>query len=479
MEGRNGSPAGEPREVGSIGRMRRRVREALRKTFRSLGSRNFRLYFAGQLVSVTGTWMHAVAVAWLVLRLTGSGVALGVEMALAFGPMLLFGAWGGVLADRVDKRRLLIAAQMVLAVLALVLWGLTATDVVTLWMVYVVSFLGGVVNAIDNPTRQAFYVEMVGREDLPNAVSLNSAVFTGTRIVGPALAGVLITAFDVAPVFLINGLSYLAVFTGLLAMREAELRRTPPVRRGRGQLRAGVLYVWSTPELRIPLLVMAAVFTFSFNFTVLLPLMAERVFEGDAGTFGGLLSAMGLGSFAGALAAANRVRQGIRGLGVWGVALGLASVLVGLAPTLTLEFVLLVPLGITAITFMITGNSTLQLTAVPEMRGRVMALYSVVFLGSTPIGAPLAGWMAEWLGARWSLAFGGLVASVVGVLALSRSRRVAEVPTVEPAGADAEARPAASPAPTGPVPEGRRVPGFVTGGSLRLGPGDRRRRAGD
>lgn len=459
--------------------MRRRVREALRQTFRSLRSRNFRLYFVGQLVSVTGTWMHAVAAAWLVLRLTGSGVALGVEMALAFGPMLLFGAWGGVVADRVDKRRLLIGAQAILAALALVLWGLTAAGIVTLWMVYAVSFLGGVVNAIDNPTRQAFYVEMVGREDLTNAVSLNSAVFTGTRIVGPALAGVLITAIDIAPVFLVNGLSYLAVLAGLVAMREGELHRTRPLRRGRGQLREGVMYVWRTPGLRTPLLVMAVVFTFSFNFTVLLPLMAERVYGGDAGTFGGLLSAMGLGSFAGALAAANRVRQGTRGLGVWGIALGVASVLVGFAPTLALEVVMLVPLGITAITFMITGNSTLQLTAAPEMRGRVMALYSVVFLGSTPIGAPLAGWMGEWLGARWSLALGGLVAAGVGVFALSGSRRSADVPAADAAGEGIEAGPAELQEPAEPVPEGRPVPGFVTGRSVRLGPGERRERPGD
>lgn len=459
--------------------MMRRAREALRRTFRSLRSRNFRLYFAGQLVSVTGTWMHALAAAWLVLRLTGSGVALGVGMALAFGPILLFGAWGGVLADRFDKRRLLIAAQSVLAVLALVLWGLTATGIVTLWAIYLVSFLGGVMNAVDNPTRQAFYVELVGREELTNAVSLNSAVFTGTRIVGPALAGVLINAVDIAPVFLINGLSYLGVLAGLLAMREGELHRMSPVRRGRGQLREGIAYVWHTAELRSPLLVMAVVFTFSFNFTVLLPLMAERVYGGDAGTFGGLLAAMGLGSFAGALAAANRVRQGTRALGVWGVALGGASVLVGFAPTLATEIAMLIPLGITAITFMITGNSTLQLTAAPEMRGRVMALYSVVFLGSTPIGAPLAGWMAEWLGARWSLALGGLAASAVGLVALSYSRRAAEVAGAVPVGEEARASPVGPPAAPETGPEGRLVPGFVTGRSVRLGPAEGRERFGN
>jgi MFS family permease len=408
---------------------------ALHRTFHAVHhSRNFRLFFLGQAVSVTGTWVQYVASSWLVLRLTGSGVALGVVTALSFAPVLVFGAWAGVLADRYDKRRILLGTQAAFAVLALALWGLVAADVVRLWMVYGVAFLQGVVTAVDTPARQSFFAEMVSVEQLPNAVSLNSAVMTGTRIVGPAIAGLLIAGAGLDVCFLVNGLSYLAVIGGLLAMRPEELHRAPAPRDG-GGLRAGLRYVWTTPELRTPLVVMAVIFTLSFNFQVLMPLLAERSFHGDARTLGWLLSFMGIGSLVGALGMARGARPNPVRLMRSAAALGALSIAAAAMPSLPTELATLVVLGFVSIVFMITANTTLQLTARPEMRGRVMALYSVVFLGGTPIGAPIAGWTAELLGPRWGLALGGLVAVGVGLVGLRALRHRAGVRALEPAAA--------------------------------------------
>ncbi len=407
---------------------------AVHRTFHSVShSRNFRLFFAGQLVSVTGTWMQMVASGWLVLQITGSGVALGVQAALGFGPLLVLGPWGGLLADRGDKRSILIATQSAFAALALVLWGLVAAGVVELWMVYVLSLLQGVVTAIDMPARQSFYAEMVGQKDLTNAVSLNSAVMTGTRIVGPALAGLLIAGVGLAFCFLFNGISYLAVIGALWAMRPDELHRTGAPEPRRGQLREGLAYVWRTPALRLPLLWMAAIFTFSFNFSVLFPLMAEGEFHGDAGTFGLLLSVMGVGSLAGALVMARQQRPNPRRLAFAAVGFGAVTMVAAAAPGLPSELTVLVPLGFVSMVFMITGNSTLQLTSVPEMRGRVMALYGMVFLGGTPIGAPIGGWVGETFGPRAGLAVGGVVAiatGLAGIISLARRRASHPVATV-------------------------------------------------
>lgn len=414
-----------------------RIGRAVHRTFHAVShSRNFRLFFFGQIVSVTGTWVQYVASAWLVLRLTGSGVALGLMSALNFAPVLVLGAWAGVLADRHDKRRILLGTQMAFAILALTLWGLVAADVVRLWMVYALSLLQGIVTAVDTPARQSFFAEMVGPEHLTNAVSLNSAVMTGTRIVGPAIAGGLIAGVGLDACFLVNGVSYLAVIGGLLAMRSEELHRAPVPRDG-GGLRAGLRYVWETPELRTPLVVMAAIFTFSFNFQVVLPLLASETFHGEAGTFSSLLALMGVGSLAGALAMARGTQPNAVRLMRSAVALGAASVVAAAMPTLPAALAAMVALGFVGIVFMITGNTTLQLTARPEMRGRVMALYSVVFLGGTPIGAPIAGWSAEVLGPRWGLALGGIAATAVGLLGLWALRRRGVVGAPEPAPARA------------------------------------------
>jgi MFS family permease len=404
-----------------------RVTAAVVRTFSSVrASRNFRLYLFGQTVSAIGTWMNFTASAWLVLQLTDSGTALGANVALYFVPMLVLGAYGGVLADRFDKRHILMLTQASYGVVALTLWGLVATDVVQLWMVYALSVASGIVTAIDNPSRQSFYIEMVGEEHVRNAVSLNSAAFTGSRIFGPAIAGVLIAKVGIATCFLIDGLSYAAVLVALFAMRAGELHPQKRSSRGRGHLVAGLKYVWATDQLRRPLIAMAVVFTVSFNFAVFVPLLAERTFDGDAGTFGALSALAGVGSFVGAIVMASRVAEPrMRDLAAWAVALGVALMLPGLAPTLWIAGATMVPMGFALMAFMITGNTMLQLNARPEARGRVMALYGIVFLGSTPIGAPIAGVVGEHLGPRVGFVLSGLVAGALGVALLAARRRAA------------------------------------------------------
>jgi MFS family permease len=375
--------------------------------------------------------MNFTASAWLVLQLTDSGTALGANVALYFLPVLLLGAYGGVLADRFDKRHILLITQATYGVVALTLWGLVALDVVQLWMVYALSLASGVVTAIDNPSRQSFYVEMVGEDHVRNAVSLNSAAFTGSRVIGPAVAGALIATVGIATCFLIDGLSYAAVLVALAAMRPSEMHPQRRTTRERGHLVAGLRYVWSTDALRRPLLAMAVVFTVSFNFAVFVPLLAERTFGGNAGTFGVLSALAGVGSFVGAIVMASRVPEpGMRDLSLWAVAAGVGLALPGLAPTLWLAGAAMVPMGFTIMAFMITGNTMLQLTSRPEARGRVMALYGIVFLGSTPIGAPIAGVIGEHLGARAGFVLSGLVAGTLGVALLAARRRRSVVPAL-------------------------------------------------
>ena len=395
-----------------------RVGLAFHRTVHAVGlSRNFRLFFVGQAISVSGTWMQMVAAAWLVLQLTGSGVALGIDTALGFGPMLFLGAFGGALADRHDKRRILIWTQVAFAALAVAFWSLVATGVVQVWMVYSLSLLQGIVTSIDQPTRQSFFAEMVEPRDLPNAVSLNSAVMTGTRIVGPALAGVLIATLGISWCFGLNAISYIAVIGALFAMRTSELRpnRAP---REAGAIREGLRYAWRTGELRRPLVLMSILFLFSFNYSVLMPLFAKGTFHGDAGTLGLILAVTGVGSLTGALFMAARPRPGERPLALAAVGVGIVTTVVAFAPTLDVAVLMMVPLGVASIIFFVTANSTLQLTARPEMRGRVMALYGIVFLGTTPIGAPIAGWVGQHANPRIALAAGGVIALVTGLVGL-------------------------------------------------------------
>ncbi len=398
------------------------VGKATRHTFRSLRVRNYRLFFTGQLVSVSGTWMQQVAQSWLVITLTDSGTALGFTVALQFLPMLLFGMWGGVVADRFDKRRVLIAAQAVAAVLALTLWTLVVADVVQLWMVYVLAFALGLVQVVDMPTRQAFVTEMVGPDEVPNAVGLNSAMFNAGRLVGPAAAGVVISTAGVAPAFLVNAVSYVVVIAALRAMRPAELYRTAAVEgdggRRPGQIREGLRHVWRTPELRSPLILVAVVGTFGFNFAVVLPLLARDTLHGGATLYGLLTGVMAFGSLLGALFAASRARPTRPRLVGSGVAFGVLTLATAVAPNAATVAVLLVPVGVSVMLFLATANATLQLNSSPAMRGRVMAIYGLVFLGTTPIGGPLLGFVSEHWGARAGLALSGAASLVVALVAL-------------------------------------------------------------
>jgi MFS family permease len=402
-----------------------RLRASTRRTFQSLNtSRNFRLYLFGQAISASGTWINATATSWLVLQLTHSGVALGVNVALLFAPILVFGAWGGVLADKFDKRRILVWTQTAFAITAFGMFVVAANHP-HLWMVYVLSTVAGFITAIDNPTRQSFYVEIVGPNSVMNAVSLNSAAFTGARVIGPAIAGLLIVKYGTSICFLIDGISYLAVITALLMMRTAEMFPQERSTREHGLLKAGVLYVWRTDELRRPLILMTGVFTLSFNFAVLLPLVAKR-FNGNADALGLLSAMVGVGSLIGALTVANRDRTPtMHRLAIFSVATGAALVVSGVAPSLALAAVAMVPVGFTVMAFMITGNTLLQLHAKPQARGRVMALYGVVFLGSTPIGGPISGWVGQHWGAGAGLAGGGAAAMLFGLIALWQRERMA------------------------------------------------------
>ena len=409
-----------------------RVGLAVHRTFHSLHTRNFRLYFIGQVVSVTGTWLNATASAWLVLRLSNSGFALGLNTALTFLPILLIGAFGGMLADRYDKRKILIVTQAAYAILALTLFVLAATDVAQLWMVYALSLGAGLVTALDNPTRQSFYMELVPEDDLTNAVSLNSAVFMGARIVGASAAALVITTIGLANCFLIDALSYVAVIGALLAMRTSDLHGRDERKTGeRGSVREGFRYVWNTPELRRPLVLMTIVFTFAFNWAVLLPLLAKHTFGGDAATFGIMSALTGAGAFAAALIMANRsssssAAPNFRRLSTWSVASGVALLFTAVAPTLGMAYLSMLPLGFTVMTFIITANSMMQLRSLPEYRGRVMALYGMVFLGSTPIGAVITGSLAEQLGARAGFVLGAASALIAGIGGLWwKSRRPA------------------------------------------------------
>jgi MFS family permease len=418
-----------------------RLRRVADTTFRSLRVRNYRLYFTGQIISVSGTWMQSVALGWLVVHYLAPagqrGVDIGITLALQFLPMLLFGAWGGLVADRVDRRRLLFATQVSAGALALVLGLLVlvgpgpAGDA-HLWEVYLLSLLVGVVNMFDNPARQSFVIEMVGRKDLPNAVSLNSIVMNGARVIGPAVGGVLIATVGLSACFLVNAASYVAVIVALMLMRRADLHPVQRVARAKGQLRAGVRYAWRTPNLRDPLLLVFVVGLLAYNFTVILPLFAQETFHGGAGTFALLTSLMAGGAVVGGLIVANRGRPNIHRLTGVGIAFGVMIGAVAVSPTLVVAGVLLVFMGALSIAFIATANSTIQLQVEPTMRGRVMALYAIGFLGTTPIGAPLVGWISQTSSPRVALLVGAVATVTASTLILFRHRyehrRVAAMP---------------------------------------------------
>jgi MFS family permease len=434
------------------------VSVALRRSFASLSVPNYRRYFTGQVISISGNWMQIVAEMWLVVQLTGNGVSVGLTAALQFLPVLVFGVWGGVLADRMPKRRLLMFTQTAMAVPALTLWALTVGGAVEVWMVYALVLVRGAVTAIDNPARQSFVSEIVGGDRVVNAVALNSLYVHTARIVGPAAAGGVIALLGVGPCFALNALSFGAMLLALRRMDPEQLQPAPIVARARGQLRSALAHVRATPALWIPLAMMVAIGTFSYNFQVLLPLLADFTWNGTATTYALLTSAMGIGSVAGALTQSARGRVGPGLLVGAATALGTFELLAAAAPTLPLQIAALIPLGAATVTFSSGVNSSLQLSADPEMRGRVMALYAVVFIGSTPIGAPLAGWLSEVSGPRAGMLLGAVVALGAGATAAAgyaRARRRAAAGAHGPtsrAAPVAERRPGAHPAPR-PQPE--------------------------
>lgn len=379
-----------------------------RSTFRSLRHRNFRLFFVGQLISQTGTWLSMVTQTLLVLRLTDSGVALGLLMAFQFGPMLILGAWAGAVADRADKRRLLIAVQGLAMAQSLVLGVVVLSGWATVPVIYGLASIRGILNAFDNPVRRSFVVEMVPPVDLPNAVSLNSAVMTGSRVLGPAAAGALVLTVGYGWPFIIDGLSYLAVIAGLAMIRPTELFSTPPTPAGKGQVREGLRYIRAEPYLFVPLVMMALIGTFAFNFQVTVPILVSGPLGGGTGAFTALFSVLSLGSLAGALATARRTEVTPRHLVHAATGFGVTMALLAISPTLLLSFPAAVLLGLASIAFMTSCTAIVQLLAGARYRGRVLAIQSMVFLGSTPIGGPIVGWITDTAGPRAGIAVGAV-----------------------------------------------------------------------
>jgi len=386
-------------------------------SFPALGIRNYRLFASGQLVSVTGTWMQRVAQDWLVLELTSSGTALGIVTALQFGPSLLLSPFGGVLADRGNKRKLLIATQTAIALLALLLGLLDLSGAVRLWQVYLVALVLGVVAAIDMPVRQSFVVEMVGPGELSNAVALNSAIFNSGRILGPALSGFLITVAGTGWSFLANAASTVAVLAGLLLMRTGDLFPSPPVERARGQLREAVRYVRRRPELMLPMLLVFVIGTFGLSFQITLALVAREVFHRSAQSYGFLSTMLAIGSFVGAmLATRRRTTPSTTFLLGSALAFGVFEMIAGSIPSYAGTAIALVPAGLAALTFTTAALSTVQLRTDGSMRGRVMALYMVAFMGGTPVGAPVIGWIGETFGPRFGIVGGGAICVLASLL---------------------------------------------------------------
>jgi MFS family permease len=397
--------------------------------WRALGHRNYRLFFGGQLVSLVGTWMMTVAQSWLVLELTGNAFILGLVAAAQFAPVLILGLFGGVIADAMPKRRTLIITQGSSAVLSFLMAILVITGVVQVWQVFVVALLLGIRNSVDMPTRQAFAVEMVGREDIGNAVALNSAMFNAARVVGPALAGLAIGAFGIALAFLIDAISYLAVIGALLAMDESALHTRQGVARPEStsqvfeHLREGLGYVRRTPMVLLSISVIGLVATFSMNFSVIVPTLTQLVLHSDAAGYGFLMAAMGVGSLLAALAIAFSGRTAPMVIGGGALLMGASQVVVGITPSYGIALVAMVFAGLGGIAMAATCNTVIQLSVPDHLRGRVMSVYTTVFAGSTPIGGPLMGWVASSFGPAVAMAGGGLMAMLTGAGALTWVRR--------------------------------------------------------
>ena len=399
-----------------------RFKLATADTFRSLQHRNFKIFFITQGISFIGTWIQLAAQTLLVYRLTDSGTALGLLTAIQFTPTMLLGAWSGVIVDRYDKRRIMRVTATVMMLTATVLATVVALDVVTVPIVYGLAALFGLANTFDNPARRTLVNDLVPESEVVNAVALNSTLITSARIIGPAIAGALITTVGISWCFGLNALSFIPVLLGLHRM-DASTFRSRPVARAKGQLRAGLRYAMSIDELRVPLLLMAVVGTLSFNFVVLLPLLAERDLGGSDVTYTVLTSFFGIGSLLGSLRMARLATIDTRFLGRSSLVLGIACTALAYAPNVPVAAAILLPAGFASIGVLSGGNAVLQVAASAEMRGRVLALYTVVFLGSTPIGGPIAGWTAQRYGAPAGLLLGSIAAMVAGLAVLAFVRR--------------------------------------------------------
>jgi MFS family permease len=414
--------------------MREAVAAYRARTFKSLSVRNYRLYFIGQGISISGTWMQSVAQGLLVLELTGSGTQLGFVTALRSIPVLAFGAMGGVIADRYPKRRILYISQSVAGILGLTLGILVATGEVRMWMVNILALMLGFVSVVDNPTRQSMILELVGPDQIRNAVSLNSTEVNLARVIGPTLAAILVSTIGLSACFIVDGLSYFAVIIMLMRMRKEEMFLGQVVARARGQLREGLSYAWGNPPVRKTLIMMAIIGTFTYEFNVILPIFAEFTFKSGPSAYAAMTAAMGLGAVVGGLSVAGRVRTSQWSIVISAALFGCSVLLTAIAPTLYVAIAILLVVGYFSISFTTMGNSTIQLATDPTMRGRVMALWTVSFLGTTPIGGPVIGAIGEHIGARWGLVVGGvaaLVAAAYGARGLQRATSSDEVATVE------------------------------------------------
>jgi|SRR5665213_2522538 len=417
----------------------RRISAAARTTFRSLSIRNFRLFFVGQLISQTGTWLTTIAQTLLVLHLTDSGVAIGGLVACQFGPVLLLGAWAGAVADRHDKRKLLMVTQALEMVQSVALAVLAFLPHPSLIGLYVVASFGGLFLAFDNPARRSFVPEIVPTENVQNAATLNSAIMTSARVFGPALGGLLVVTLGYGWCFSIDALSYLAVLVALFMMHPAEFTRSPVVVRAKGQIRAGLRYTRQMPDLWVPMVMLTVIGMLTFNFSVTIPLFAEHTLHGNGTTYTLLYSVLSVGSLAGALIASYQRIIEVRHVAIAALSFGVAMCIFALAPNLLFSFPTAILVGLTSIGFLTTGSAIVQVRADPHMRGRVLALQSIVMIGSTPIGGPILGYICDAYGARVGIAIGGFAALGAGTWGLFAIRRIRTRPPTD----------GAAPAPSG------------------------------
>lgn len=394
--------------------------------FASLHIHNYRLYFFGQSTSVAGNWMQNVAITWVVLQLSHSGAVLGAMTAARFVPLLLLGPWGGLITDRSDKRRMMIITQIWLALLSLVLAVLSLTGHVTLLALIAIVVSLGIVNVFDGPTRQSLISNLVGRDRIANAIALNSIAMNTARIVGPAVGGLLIATIGVTPCFFVNAVSFVAVIASLVAMRTSELMPSQREVRSSGQIRAGLRYIAGTPALMAPLVMVLVSGTFAWEFPVTLPLLTTQVFHGSAAVYGTTMACLGIGSIGGALAAAKRRRLTVRSLSLSAAIWGILIVPAAAAPNLAVLYCVIVLIGAGAITFNSAAKTLLQLESAPQMRGRVMAIWSMSWQGSTVVGAPIVGAIGGLFGARYALLIGGVASLAIGAFYLLARRKAVD-----------------------------------------------------